>query len=300
MDLSLITIGVLIIIAVFVLRAIIHIVPEYQRLIVFRLGSFEKVAGPGIVLLLPPPIQSVAQTVDLREFVVEIPQQTCITKDNAPISIDFLIYQKVMEEQAADSILKIQNFRTAVTGIATTTLRAVIGDILLDDVLAKREQINEVLRTKLDEVTQRWGVKVTTVEIRELTPPRDVQEAMNRQLTAERTRRASVTEAEGKRASAILVAEGDKQSNILQAEGQRQSQILRAEGFALALDKINEMAGHADPRTITLQYLEALKALGASPSTKWVIPSEFAALVAPLAAFARGGGGDDGEKKAPR
>jgi regulator of protease activity HflC (stomatin/prohibitin superfamily) len=286
------------VIVILILRTIIHIVPQYQRLVVLALGRYQKMAGPGLVLLLPPPIQ-VGINVDLREFVVEIPQQTCITKDNAPISIDFLIYQKVMEEQAADSVLKIQNFRTAVTGIATTTLRAVIGDILLDDVLAKREQINEVLRTKLDEVTQRWGVKVTTVEIRELTPPRDVQEAMNRQLTAERTRRASVTEAEGKRASAILVAEGDKQSNILQAEGQRQSQILRAEGFALALDKINEMANHADPRTITLQYLEALKALGASPSTKWIIPTEFASLAAPLAAFARGDGGD-GEKKAPR
>ena len=286
------------VVVILILRTIIHIVPQYQRLVVLALGRYQKMAGPGLVLLLPPPIQ-VGINVDLREFVVEIPQQTCITKDNAPISIDFLIYQKVMEEQAADSVLKIQNFRTAVTGIATTTLRAVIGDILLDDVLAKREQINEVLRTKLDEVTQRWGVKVTTVEIRELTPPRDVQEAMNRQLTAERTRRASVTEAEGKRASAILVAEGDKQSNILQAEGQRQSQILRAEGFALALDKINEMANHADPRTITLQYLEALKVLGASPSTKFIIPTEFAALAAPLAAFARGGG-EDGEKKAPR
>jgi len=277
------------VVAILILRTIIHIVPQYQRLVVLALGKYQKMAGPGLVLLLPPPVQ-VGINVDLREFVVEIPQQTCITKDNAPISIDFLIYQKVMEEQAADSVLKIQNFRTAVTGIATTTLRAVIGDILLDDVLAKREQINEVLRTKLDEVTQRWGVKVTTVEIRELTPPRDVQEAMNRQLTAERTRRASVTEAEGKRASAILVAEGDKQSNILQAEGQRQSQILRAEGFALALDKINAMANHADPRTITLQYLEALKALGASPSTKFIIPTEFAALAAPLAAFASGGG----------
>ena len=277
------------VVAILILRTIIHIVPQYQRLVVLALGKYQKTAGPGLVLLLPPPIQ-VGINVDLREFVVEIPQQTCITKDNAPISIDFLIYQKIMEEQAADSVLKIQNFRTAVTGIATTTLRAVIGDILLDDVLAKREQINEVLRTKLDEVTQRWGVKVTTVEIRELTPPRDVQEAMNRQLTAERTRRASVTEAEGKRASAILVAEGDKQSNILQAEGQRQAQLLRAEGFALALDKINDMASHADPRTITLQYLEALKALGASPSTKFIIPTEFAALAAPLAAFASGVG----------
>jgi regulator of protease activity HflC (stomatin/prohibitin superfamily) len=284
------------VVAILILRTIIHIVPQYQRLVVLALGKYQKMAGPGLVLLLPPPVQ-VGINVDLREFVVEIPQQTCITKDNAPISIDFLIYQKVMEEQAADSVLKIQNFRTAVTGIATTTLRAVIGDILLDDVLAKREQINEVLRTKLDEVTQRWGVKVTTVEIRELTPPRDVQEAMNRQLTAERTRRASVTEAEGKRASAILVAEGDKQSNILQAEGQRQSQILRAEGFALALDKINDMANHADPRTITLQYLEALKALGASPSTKFIIPTEFAALAAPLALFASGGGGEPKKKE---
>jgi len=121
MDLSLITLGILIIILILALRAIIHIVPEYQRLIVFRLGSFEKTAGPGIVLLLPPPIQSVAQTVDLREFVVEIPQQTCITKDNAPISIDFLIYQKVVDPK--DSFLNIQNFRQAIQGIATTGLK---------------------------------------------------------------------------------------------------------------------------------------------------------------------------------
>jgi len=247
------------------------------------------------VLLFPPPVQT-SQTVDLREFVVEIPQQTCITKDNAPISIDFLIYQRV--DQAADSVLKVQNFRTAVTGIATTTLRAVIGDIPLDDVLAKREQINEVLRVKLDEVTQRWGVKVTTVEIREITPPRDIQEAMNRQMAAERGRRAAILDAEGKKQAAILVAEGDKQSNILQAEGARQAAILRAEGFALALDQINNTANHADPRTMTLQYLEALKQIGASASTKWIIPTEFAALAAPLAAFARGP--EDGEKKAPR
>jgi len=272
------------------IRSIIHIVPEYQRLVVLFFGRFQRIAGPGLILLLPPPVQT-SQTVDLREFVVEIPQQTCISKDNAPISIDFLIYQKVVE--AADAVLKVQNFRSAVQGIATTTLRAVIGDILLDDVLSKREQINEVLRTKLDEVTQRWGVKVTTVEIREITPPRDIQEAMNRQMSAERNRRAAILEAEGKKQSAILVAEGDKQSNILQAEGQRQSQILRAEGFGLALDKINDAAGHADARTMTLQYLEALKALGASASTKWIIPTEFSALAAPLATFASG----DGEAK---
>jgi regulator of protease activity HflC (stomatin/prohibitin superfamily) len=291
-NLNLIILGVVIVIVILALRAIIHIVPEYQRLIVFRLGSFEKTAGPGIVLLLPPPIQSVAQTVDLREFVVEIPQQTCITKDNAPISIDFLIYQKVVEPK--DSFLNIQNFRQAIQGIATTTLRAVVGNIPLDDVLAKREQINEELRVKLDDITHRWGVKVTNVEIKELTPPRDVQEAMNRQLTAERTRRAVVTEAEGKKASQILVADGAKQAAILEAEGARQSAILRAEGFALAISTINAQAMTADAKTMTLQYFDALKQLGASPSTKFIIPTEFTNLAAPISALVAA---RDGEKK---
>jgi regulator of protease activity HflC (stomatin/prohibitin superfamily) len=292
MDLSLITLGILIVILILALRAIIHIVPEYQRLIVFRLGSFEKTAGPGIVLLLPPPIQSVAQTVDLREFVVEIPQQTCITKDNAPISIDFLIYQKVVDPK--DSFLNIQNFRQAIQGIATTTLRAVVGNIPLDDVLAKREQINEELRIKLDDITHRWGVKVTNVEIKELTPPRDVQDAMNRQLTAERTRRAVVTEAEGKKSSQILVADGAKQAAILEAEGARQSAILRAEGFALAISTINAQAMTADAKTMTLQYFDALKQLGASPSTKFIIPTEFTNLAAPISALVAA---RDGEQK---
>ncbi|MEK6206262.1 MAG: SPFH domain-containing protein [Chloroflexota bacterium] len=291
-NLNLFVLGAIIVIGILALRAIIHIVPEYQRLIVFRLGSFEKTAGPGIVLLLPPPIQSVAQTVDLREFVVEIPQQTCITKDNAPISIDFLIYQKVVEPK--DSFLNIQNFRQAIQGIATTTLRAVVGNIPLDDVLAKREQINEELRIKLDDITHRWGVKVTNVEIKELTPPRDVQEAMNRQLTAERTRRASVTEAEGKKASAILVADGAKQASILEAEGARQAAILRAEGFALALSTINQQAMNADARTMTLQYFNTLNQLGASPATKFIIPTEFTSLAGPLAGLMAA---RDGEKK---
>jgi len=279
-------IAFLIVVVLLLLRSIVHIVPEYQRLVVFVLGRYQKTAGPGLILLLPPPVQS-SVTVDLREFSVEIPQQTTITKDNATISIDFIIFQQIIE--ASDSVIKVQNFRQQVQQIASTTLRAVIGDLPLDDVFAKREQMNEVLRIKLDEETHRWGVKVNRVEIREIIPPKEIQDAMNRQMTAERIRRASVTEAEGKRASAILVAEGDKQSNILQAEGARQSAILRAEGFSLALGKINETAATVDPKTMTLQYLDALKQLGASPSTKFVIPSEFTALAAPLAAMARGG-----------
>jgi regulator of protease activity HflC (stomatin/prohibitin superfamily) len=174
-------------------------------------------------------------------------------------------------------------------------LRAVVGNIPLDDVLAKREQINEELRVKLDDITHRWGVKVTNVEIKELTPPRDVQEAMNRQLTAERTRRASVTEAEGKKASAILVADGAKQASILEAEGARQAAILRAEGFALALSTINQQAMNADARTMTLQYFNTLNQLGASPATKFIIPTEFTSLAGPLAALMAARG--DGEKK---
>jgi regulator of protease activity HflC (stomatin/prohibitin superfamily) len=268
-------------------RAIIHIVPAYQRLVVLRFGSFDSVKGPGLILLFPPPIQS-SQMVDLREFVVEIPEQTSITKDNAPIGVDFLIFQKVVEP--ADSVLKVQNFRQNVQGIASTTLRAVIGDMTLDDVLSKREQINEILRVKLDEETGRWGVKVIRVEIRQINPPREIQDAMSRQLSAERNRRAAILEAEGKKQSAILVAEGSKQSAILEAEGQRQAQVLKAEGFSLALSKIFEAAQTVDAKTMTLQYLDALRALGASPATKFVIPTEFTSLAAPLLGFTRDGG----------
>jgi regulator of protease activity HflC (stomatin/prohibitin superfamily) len=222
------------------------------------------------------PIAQRGVRVDLRERFIEVPSQTGITKDNAPISIDFLIYWRIVDPYR--SVVEVQNFEGALQNIATTTLRAVVGDILLDDVLSKREQINEVLRVKLDEVTERWGGKVTTVEIREITPPRDVQDAMNRQLSAERTRRAVITESEGTRQSAINVAEGTKQSEILRAEGDRQAAILRAEGFALALTQIFNAASQVDQKTMALQYLEAFKALGASPSTKFVLPLEITSL----------------------
>jgi regulator of protease activity HflC (stomatin/prohibitin superfamily) len=254
----------------------IRIVNEYDRLLVFRLGRTgpDKVKGPGIVFLIP--IVDRPVRVDLREQFIEVPSQTTITKDNAPINIDFLIYWRIVDPLR--SIVNVAYFAGALQGIATTTLRAVIGDILLDDVLSKREQINEVLRAKLDEQTERWGGKVTTVEIREITPPRDVQDAMNRMLSAERNRRAVVTESEGARQSNINVAEGEKQAAILRAEGQRQSQILQAEGFSEALNRIFAAARNIDDRTMTLQYLDALKVLGASPSTKYILPLELTEL----------------------
>ncbi len=270
-----------------ILTNAIRIVPEYQRLVVFRLGRvLPTPKGPGIVFLIP--VIDRAQKVDLREQVREVPHQTSITKDNAPISIDFLWYYKVLDP--AQSVLQVGNFEVAAAGIATTTLRAVIGGIPLDDVLSEREHINNMLRTRLDEVTERWGVKVTNVEIREIIPPREVQEAMNRQMSAERIRRAVVTEstgtreaainvAEGEKQSAILKAEGQKQSAILQAEGERQAQALRAEGFAVALDKIFASAKEIDQKTMTLQYFETLKTLGNGASTKYIFPMEFTSLI---------------------
>jgi regulator of protease activity HflC (stomatin/prohibitin superfamily) len=162
---NLVLLGFLVVVLLLALRNMIHIVPEYQRLIVFRRGSFQGVAGPGLVILWPPPIQS-ARAVDLREFVVEIPGQTCMTKDSLPISIDMLVYQKVVEP--ADAYFKVQNLRQSLMALATETLRSVVGEIPRDDVLVQREQIGDELRERLDETTRRWGVKVTTVEIKEL------------------------------------------------------------------------------------------------------------------------------------
>src|SRR5438105_14671809 len=200
-----------------VLSQSVRVVREYQRLVVFRLGKCIGERGPGPVLLIPFADRPV--WVDLRELYMEVPHQSCITKDNVPIQIDFLVYRQVIE--AVTSVVAVTSFAGASMGIAATTLRAVIGDISLDDVLARREQINEDLRRKLDEVTERWGVKVTAVEIREVVPPREVQEAMNRQMSAERTRRAAVTESEGKRQANITVADGERQAQVLRAEGQQ-------------------------------------------------------------------------------
>jgi len=270
-----ILIAFLAIIVIFLLASSIHVIPEYQRLIVFRLGRSIGERGPGFVMLIP--VVDKAVNVDLREQVREIPVQTSITKDNAPISIDFLWFYKVIEP--IKTVLQVGNFELAAQGIATTTLRSVIGSIMLDSVLSEREQINNALRTRLDEVTERWGVKVTNVEIREIIPPREVQESMNRQLAAERVRRAAVTESLGNREAAINVADGQKQASILEAEGQKQAQILKAEGYAQALDSIYKVAQSVDSKTLTLKYFDTLKDMGASASTKYIFPMEFTSML---------------------
>jgi len=268
-------IAAVVVIAIFLLATAIRIVPEYERLIVFRLGRSVGEKGPGLIFLIP--IIDSARKVDLREQVREIPHQTSITKDNAAISIDFIWYYKVLDPEA--SVIQVGNLESAAEGMATTTLRAVIGGILLDDVLSERDHINNLLRTRLDEVTERWGVKVTNVEIREIIPPREIQDSMNRQMSAERERRAQVTQSTGEKEASINIADGKKQAAILEAEGKKRSAILQAEGYAEALERIFKAAQGIDQKTMTLQYFEALKDMGASPSTKYIFPLEFTSLL---------------------
>jgi regulator of protease activity HflC (stomatin/prohibitin superfamily) len=304
-----IALGVVAFLLLIILPNAIKVVREYQRLVLFRLGRAVGIRGPGLVVIIP--IVDRVTWVDLRELYLEIPHQAAITEDNAAISIDFIIFYKVVD--AAMSVLQVQNFAGAAQNIAATTLRSVVGDMSLDNVLSKREEMNEVLRVKLDDVTERWGVKVTNVEVREIIPPPTVQEAMTRQMSAERSRRAVVTEAEGTKSAAITVAEGQKQSAILQAEGNkqaailnaegnRQAAILNAEGFSLALSKIFEVAQGVDANTMSLQYLEALKQIGSSPSTKFVVPMELSNLlssVTGLTGKSFGNGGDGASEGAP-
>lgn len=283
-DLPLIaTVVAIVVLILLILWLSIRVVNRGDKLVVYRLGNTDDslVKGPGLVFLVP--FIDRPRKVNLREQFVEVPSQTAITKDNVTIPIDFLIYWRIVDP--LKSVVNVQDFVGALAGVATTNLRAVVGDFLLDDVLSKRDRINEDLRTKLDEITENWGGKITRVEIREITPPRDILDSMNRMLSAERTRRAVITESEGARQSAINVAEGQKQSEILKAEGERQAAILRAEGFSLALTRIYEAATNVDQKTMALQYLDALKALGTGPATKFVIPFEFTRLLEPFMGY---------------
>ena len=270
-----------------VCSVLFQIVPEYRRVVRFTLGRYDGAPrGPGWVWVIPFLHQT--NTVDLREEVFEVEPQTCITKDNAPVTVDMLVFMRVVDPES--SVINVQSYRLAARGMAITTLRAVVGDMSLDDVLAKREHINSLMQVRMDEVTGRWGVKVNAVEIREILPPREIQEAMSRQMSAERNRRAVVTEsegtreaaikiAEGNRQSAILNAEGAKQSAILNAEGGRQAAILNAEGFSMALDRIYQTARTLDEKTLSLQYLDMMKVMAAGPSTKWILPMELSSFM---------------------
>lgn len=263
-------------------------VQQYQRMVVQRFGTFTGTKSSGLHLLIPFVFHGTK--IDLRERVARVPTQKYITADNVVVDMDFVIYYRIVEDLAHRAVLEVQNFELAVINLAFATLRAVIGSTTLADALAERERIRDSMQVRMDEVTERWGVKVSQVEINEIDPPPGVKQAMEREKSAEAIKTAEITESEGARQSQINRAEGEKQSSILKAEGQRQSEILQAEGeqqaavlratgFSEALDRINQVANRADGRTMSLQYFETLKSLGDSPSTKWIFPMEFTSML---------------------
>ena len=263
-------------------------VQQYQRMVVQKFGTFTGTRRSGLHFLLPFVYHGTK--VDLRERVTRVPTQKYITADNVVVDMDFVIYYRVMEDLAERAVLEVQNFELAVVNLAFATLRAVIGATTLSDALAERERIRDALQVRMDEVTERWGVKISQVEINEIDPPPGVKAAMEREKSAEAIKTAEITEsegtrqsqinrAEGEKQSAILTAEGERQSEILRAEGEQQAAVLRAQGFSEALDRINQVASTADGRTMSLQYFETLKSLGDSPSTKWIFPMEFTSML---------------------
>ena len=281
------------------------VVQQYQRMIVQKFGTFIGTRRPGLHVLIP--IMYHGTKVDLRERVARVPTQKYITADNVVVDMDFVIYYRVMEDLAERAVLEVQNFETAVLNLAFATLRAVIGSTTLASALAERERIRDQLQVRMDDVTERWGVKVSQVEINEIDPPPGVKQAMEREKSAEAIKTADITEsegqrqaainrAEGERQAAILEAEGARQAEILNAEGDQQAQVLRAEGFSSALERIYQVANTVDTKTMSLQYFDTLKALGNSPSTKWIFPMEFTNMLAPFLGMGsgnqqQGGGG---------
>src|SRR5215470_15152758 len=283
---------VVVLIIVFLGRSI-WLVPPARARNVERLGQFHKTLDPGLHLVLPM-IDRVKSLIDLREQVVSFTGQRVITEDNVVVSIDTVLFFQVTDPRAAD--YEIVNYIQAIEQLTATMLRSVIGSMDLEQTLTSRESINTQLRGVLDDASGKWGIRVTRVEIRTIDPPQTVKDAMEKQMRADREKRAAILTAEGVRASQILTAEGEKQSAILRAEGDKQAAILRAEGQARAIDQVftSIHRNDPDPKLLAYQYLQTLPQLAAGAgNTFWVIPSEVTtALKAVTSAF--GGGGDSG------
>ncbi len=273
------------IILLVVLTRMIYTIQPYQQGIVTRLGSYRRIINPGFNVVSP---LSIVLKIDLRTQVLEVPRQEVITKDNSPTNVDAIIYIKVVD--APKAIFQVQDYHVATVALAQTTLRSIIGDMELDEVLYNRERINTRLRDILDEATDKWGVRVDAVEIKEVDPVGPVKTAMEEQTAAERQRRAAVLRADGEKRSAILVAEGQKRSRILQAEGVRQSQILEAEGARVAtilqaqgesqrLRILSLGAGVLDAKALTVLSLDTVAKVGDGQATKILFPFEFSRLV---------------------
>jgi regulator of protease activity HflC (stomatin/prohibitin superfamily) len=288
---------VLIVVAVVVLITLsraIRIVPQARAGIVERLGRYHRTLDAGLALIVPY-VDRVKPLIDLREQVVSFPPQPVITEDNLTVNIDTVIYFQVTDPKAAS--YEISDYITAIEQLTVTTLRNVIGGMTLEDTLTSRDNINAELRTVLDEATGKWGIRVNRVELKAVDPPGTIQEAMEKQMRAERDRRAAILTAEGVKQSQILTAEGEKQSAILRAEGLKQSEILKAEGQSKAIENVFEAihTGNADPKLLAYQYLQTLPQIAQGESNKiWIIPSEFTQALGRLGAMIPGS--DEGER----
>jgi len=310
---------------VFYFTAAVRIVRPYQRGIVEQLGKYKQTVDPGLRMIVP--FFQTMRLVDMREQVVDVPPQEVITADNVVVSVDAVIYYEPTDPQRL--VYNVANFMMAVTKLAQTNLRNVIGDMQLDEALTSRDKINTELREILDDATDKWGVRVGRVEIQRIDPPPDVMAAMHEQMKAERTRRATVTQADGERQASVTRAEGDRQSAVLRAEGDKQQQILRAEGEAEAIQRVAEaerfrqetvaqgeaqaihsvydaiQSSNPDASLLTIKYLEALSAMADGKATKIIVPTELSGLAGGLTAVTEllkspgpgpGGGGERDEE----
>ena len=272
---ALIVIAVVAVLVLFVLARTIRIVPQARAGVVERLGRYHKTLNPGLAIVVPF-IDRLRPMIDLREQVVSFPPQPVITEDNLVVNIDSVIYFQVTDPKSAT--YEIANYIQAIEQLTVTTLRNVIGGMALEKTLTSRDEINSALRGVLDEATGKWGIRVNRVELKAIDPPASIKDTMEKQMRADREKRAAILQAEGQKQSAILTAEGEKQAAVLRAEGQKQATILQAEGEAKAIDTVFKAIheGNPDPQLLAYQYVQALPQIAQGESNKvWIVPAEF-------------------------
>jgi len=289
---ALIVLAVVAVLVLLTLARTIRIVPQARAGVVERLGRYQRTVNPGLTIIVPF-IDRLRPLIDLREQVVSFPPQPVITEDNLVVNIDTVIYFQVTDARAAT--YEIANYIQAIEQLTVTTLRNVIGGLALERTLTSRDEINNQLRGVLDEATGRWGIRVSRVELKAIDPPSSIKDTMEKQMRADREKRAAILTAEGVKQAQILTAEGEKQAAILKAEGQRQAQILQSEGQAKAIGTVFEAIhqGDADPKLLAYQYLQVLPQIAQGESNKiWIIPSEFQQALGQLAQALPGGNAD--------
>jgi regulator of protease activity HflC (stomatin/prohibitin superfamily) len=292
---GLIVAAVLVVFAIFLAAKTVRIIPQARAGVVERLGRYSRTLQPGLTVVVPF-IDRVRPLIDLREQVVTFPPQPVITEDNVSVGIDTVLYFTITDPKAAS--YEVANPLQAIEQLTVTTLRNIVGDLTLEETLTSRDRVNTQLRVVLDERTGKWGIRINGVEIKSIDPPSSIQQAMEKQMRAERDRRAAILNAEGVKQSQILTAEGEKQSAVLRAEGAKESAILRSEGEAKAIDTVFRAIhdGDPDPKLLSYQYLQMLPRLAQGEANKiWVIPSEFTQALGNLgSAFGGRGGAESG------